>query len=167
MFETQKLLPNEKIKKIYASHRIFYGSLGIQFFLLILLLWWGIYFFKNSYYSYFWAIILLQTFFAYLYFALMQYEFSKVIFTNQRILWFKKISLFEYDFFEVSLDKIEEIKWLRKWFLANIFDYGNINLTLHNGKNEIYILKNISHNIEQTKFIYDLLLQYKKDFNTK
>lgn len=159
--ERQKLLEWEKIEKVMKWHQVYFYKLMMQFVLLLAIFWASYMYFQQSKYVIFVWIIALQFFLVYVYKKCMNYEFSKIIVTNQRILWFFKISFFEYEFFATNLSEIAHIQWKTSGFFSNHFWYGNLEIKIkwQDTSFFVYQAKDI---IKNAKIIQETLLAYKK-----
>lgn len=159
--ERQKLLDWEKIEKIIKGHNVYFYILVIQFLLLASIFIGSYIYFQESRYVIFAGIIAVQFFLVYVYKKLMNYEFSKIIITNQRILWFFKISFFEYEFFETNLSEVAQLQWKTSGFFSNYFGYGNLEIKFK-WHHHSFFVSQAKDIIKNAQMIQQILLQYKK-----
>lgn len=154
-----KLKENEKIIKVLKNH--YFTNIILWFFtFLFLLILWGIYYIFPKYkYIFLVLVILTQIFLVFFYCLLINFEIWKIIFTNFRIIWVKKINIFNSEYLEKDLVEIKEIKAKSKWIFANYFWFGKLTLEFKNWEN---ISLNYTENVlNEWKEIMRLLKNYK------
>jgi len=116
-----KLQENEKILKVIKNHYFTNIILCFLTFVFLLILWGIYYFFSDFEYIFLILIILVQIYLVVFYYLFMDFELWVLFITNQRIIWVKKINIFNSKYFFVNITEIKEIKAKQKWFFANYF----------------------------------------------
>ncbi len=121
-----KLKENEKIIKVIKSH----------FFTRIILSWYvflfvgilvGIYFFLWDFsYKIIALLGLTQIFLVVFYYLYVSFELGIFVITNLRIIYVKKINIFQNEYADIELSQITGIKAKQTWIFAHYFWYWTL-----------------------------------------
>lgn len=106
-------------------------------------------FFSVTLAGFLWLVVLLDFIF---------YYFDVWILTNKRIISTSIISLFSKKVYTISLKNIENIRTSRKGFLANIYNFGDLEIETA-GNYENFALKCIANETEFKKIIFTAMEQ--------
>lgn len=85
-------------------------------------------------------LILFYAIFAFIYF--INWHLDVWIITDKRVIDIEQISLFNSEFSEFMLAKIQDVSVDKKGFLANIFDYGDVHIQTA-GMARVFIFKQV------------------------
>ena len=121
-----KLKENEKIIKVIKSHFFTRIILSWYVFLFIGILV-GIYFFLWDFsYKIIALLWLTQIFLVVFYYLYVSFELGIFVITNLRIIYVKKINIFQNEYADIELSQITGIKAKQTWIFAHYFWYWTL-----------------------------------------
>lgn len=124
-----KLKENEKIIKVIKSHFFTRLILSGYVFLFVVILA-GIYFFLWDFSYKFIALLwLTQIFLVVFYYLYVSFELGIFVITNLRIIYVKKINIFQNEYADIELTQITGIKAKQTGIFAHYFWYGTLFLS--------------------------------------
>ncbi|MGE4443772.1 MAG: PH domain-containing protein [Candidatus Altimarinota bacterium] len=129
-----KLKENEKIIKVIKSHFFTRLILSGYVFLFVVILA-GIYFFLGDFSYKFIALLgLTQIFLVVFYYLYVSFELGIFVITNLRIIYVKKINIFQNEYADIELTQITGIKAKQTGIFAHYFGYGTLFLSTKIGE---------------------------------
>lgn len=150
-----KLQENEKIVKVIKNHYFTNIILWFLTFVFLLILWGIYYFFSDFKYIFLILIILVQIYLVVFYYLFTDFELWVLVITNQRIIWLKKINIFNSEYFSANITEIKEIKAKQKWLFANYFWFWKLDFDFKSW--EKISLKYTANVLDEAKNIMEIL----------
>lgn len=150
-----KLQENEKILKVIKNHYFTNIILWFLTFIFLLILWGIYYFFSDFKYIFLILIILVQIYLVVFYYLFTDFELWVLVIKNQRIIWLKKINIFNSEYFSANITEIKEIKAKQKWLFANYFWFWKLDFDFKSW--EKISLKYTANVLDEAKNIMEIL----------
>lgn len=129
-----KLKENEKIIKVIKSHFFTRIILSGYVFLFVGILVWIYFLLWEFSYKLLVLLGLAQIFLVVFYYLYVSFELGIFVITNLRIIYVKKINIFQNEYDDMELSQITGIKAKQTGIFAHYFWYGTLFLQTRAGK---------------------------------
>lgn len=149
-----KLKENEKIVKVISPHFFTKILTLLWVFVCVFIIYWTYFFLKNYQYIFLLVLLLSLLSIIVIYYLFIWFEVLRVVITDLRIIYVKKINIFNYEYDFINLWEIIKIKAFSKWIFSNYFWYGEI--IIETKQKNISILY-CTKSEEVAKDIYELI----------
>lgn len=160
------LRPGEEVKMVMKRHWIVlvrtfaYLALLVKVPLFLFLFRDGI---SNviplSYLTVF-AVVFMMAFALFIYVDWIANELDFFVFTNERIIGIEQLSFLNRAISECSMDRVQEVNAFSKGLLANIFNYGTVDIRTAS-EDSRFEMNVIPEPVEQARAILNIVQEYK------
>lgn len=106
------------------------------------------------------TVVFMMMFALFIYVDWISNELDFFVFTDQRIIGIEQLSFLNRAISECSMDRVQEVNAFSKGLLANIFNYGTVDIRTAS-EDSRFVMNVIPAPVEQARAILNIVQEYK------